>query len=155
MEATMSAGIEGRPQVPLTDYDNVGFDELISVYKQAYTEAGFRFKEQATREEKGVGGSNITRLVFEFSVPEYPKRKAAVASFVVIWPQSENRKCAPCSVHREIFGADFAAYDSAEWAIVQPKMDAADLEANTQIRNRLGKSLRPAPAYPSLPPRVN
>src|SRR4051812_11338563 len=65
VEGAMAVDMEGRPRVVPTDYDSVTPAELISVYRYAYTNAGFKVKQQTTRQEKGVGGRKITRLVFE------------------------------------------------------------------------------------------
>jgi hypothetical protein len=140
----MSAGAAGRPQVTTTDYDGVGCNEVLSVYKQAYAEAGFRFRRQTESKEQGAGGGTFTRMEFEYSSREHAGKKPAVTSFVFISSATNGEQRASCSVYRELFGAEPDAFTLEQWSALQPKMVSADHEATAHIKSKLGKSVPPA-----------
>lgn len=151
--AMISKEAEARPSVITTDYNNGSLRELIQVYKQAYSEAGFKFREQTIELENAPGGRNFTRLTFDFPVPGYPNRKNGIISFVIYSQGPIDRACAPCSLHIELYGLDYAEFKSAERVIVQHKMDSAAQKADAQIEKKLGKSIRSTPPLPQEPSR--
>lgn len=140
---TMSVGAEGRPQVTATEYDGVACIEVARVYKAAYVAAGFYLNQQATRHEEGAGGRTFTRLQFSFQNPKHANRKAGLVSFVLMSAES-NPETASCSVSREIFGIDSAAYSEEEWNQFHSRMLTADRKAVACVQDKLGKSVPPA-----------
>jgi hypothetical protein len=140
LPSAATIGSEGRPRVVPTDYDNIAPSELISVYRQAYVKAGFKVKRQSTRVEKGAGGRRITRLVFEYVISQEPVGKMGIVSYLMSAPASEG--CTPCSVFPELLGPDPTVVDPAVWTAIYQQTLAADLEANAEIKEKLGRSVR-------------
>lgn len=140
----MIGATEGRPLVACTDYENVSLDELVSAYKQAYTEAGFEFKKQTILKEAEREGRNI-ELIFEYPNPDYPQKGKGVVSFNIVLPTSANQNCTPCHVYPQVFGGGaLLQYDLLEYGEFMERLISADLKANEQIRKKLGKSARRA-----------
>lgn len=134
---------EGRPLVASTDYENVSLDELVSVYAQAYTEAGFEFKKQTILKAAGREDRKL-ELIFEYPNPDYPQKGKGVVSFNIV-SASASQNCTPCYVYPQVFGgAALLQYDSSEYGKFMERLMSADLKANEQIRKKLGKSARPA-----------
>lgn len=145
MGATMSTGVEGRPLVASADYENVSFDELISVYKKAYAEAGFELKEQTIIKREARDGKKTTSLIFEYPNTDHPRMAKGVVSFLVVSPQSASQNCTPCSVYPQVFGGGaLIQYDLEDYGRFMERMTAARARADEQIKMKLGKNASPA-----------
>ena len=131
-----------KPSIVPTNYDNVTFNELVSVYKQAYAEAGFAFKSQTTQNAKLPGRSNFTELVFEFANPDYPHRNKAVPIFKIMSTASGDQVCAPCSMYTVTLAGYLSGYDEQDYAAFGEKIIAAHRKALEQVRVKLGRSVQ-------------
>lgn len=125
-----------RPVTPTTEYHGITLDKLLSVFRRAYVDAGFRFKK------KRISKGGAVRLFFEFPIAEYSYGRAfAVLTFSS--SMSARGLCAPCSVHRESLGVpvDYAHYDGSAVNKAQSVVYAADARANAVVKAQLGKDL--------------
>lgn len=135
----MNAEATASREAPRVEYDNVKSTELLSVYKQAYAEAGFRLKKQTTRKERGA---EVINLEFEFPIPQHPRKKNGVVAFRIdIMHLAKSSNCW-CSVTRVDFSVPYEGYATTEeMRIAESAMDPADQKATAYIRRKLGKSL--------------
>ncbi len=119
---------------------NISYEELVSLYKKAYFEAGFKLK-QLWNEYDRIHDRNISALQLTFSVPEH-KKQQGVFEIIIISPSPPTQKCSPCEVRRERYRSFGADKGFSEWE----KMRSADYQARAQIRLELNKMIPPAPA---------
>lgn len=81
-------------------YEKISLDKLISVYRRAYENAGFRLTKRTSESFRmAVGGELIqrTHLYFEFSATKKLENSGAV--FIEIdLPSTDEQNCAPCEV---------------------------------------------------------
>ena len=73
------------------DFNNIGVEQLISVYKAAYIEFGYEFVEQEKQWDSTI-------LVFNFPNPDYPYKQKGYLSLRIGWQEGSKKKCTPCKV---------------------------------------------------------
>lgn len=133
----MSTDVIGRKMVIRVEYVRINYTELISVYMKAYRDAGFEFIDKRAFKDGSI------ELEFSFSIPEYKsKGKEGRVIFSFGAELLDNKICAPCSVHRMVYGLRWDAdYAAEEAVLIKARMDAADRIAAAYVRQKLGKSL--------------
>ena len=129
-----------RPGYPVTtDFNNIGVDQLISVYKAAYIEFGYEFVEQE-------GQWDTTVLVFNFPNPDYPYKQKGYLSLRIDWQEGSKKKCTPCKVSGEVFGGNLTDYYSSEERVtILRKMTVAEKQATAKIYDELRANVKLPP----------
>jgi hypothetical protein len=135
--APLTAGAQARPVVFSVDYSGIGFARLISIYKQAYADAGFTFGDETTE-----GGRYPGVLDFHITIPEFAGMPQGAARFSLIPRLDDDGICSPCSISRITLGVNSDDYGPGKAHITTARVAAADAKAVARIRLQLGKSLR-------------
>lgn len=135
--AALTAGAQARPVVYSVDYRGIAFSKLISIYKQAYEDAGFTFASETTE-----GGRKSGNLVFFFPIPQLTGVPQGAVRFSLRPSLDDDGICSPCSISRTSLGIFYNDYGPEETGIANAIVAAADAKAVTTIRQLLGTSLR-------------
>jgi hypothetical protein len=123
------------------NYDNVTDDEVISIYKDAYTKSGFNFFRQTKRrfaERKDV--AFITSLEFEFPIPNYPSKKNGYVIYAIWCGQWRDGSHSHCSVSLDTVFVGGKDYTDDEREIARAQLELAHSKAREIIKEKLGKS---------------
>ncbi len=120
------------------DFNNIGVDQLISVYKAAYIEFGYEFVGQEGQWDTAV-------LVFNFPNPDYPYKQKGYRSLRIDWQEGSKKKCTPCKVSGEVFGGNLIDYSPKEWEGLLRKMTVADKQAKAKIYDELRVNVKLPP----------
>jgi hypothetical protein len=130
-----------RPGYPVTtDFNNIGFEQLISVYKAAYIEFGYEFVEQEKLRTSTI-------LVFNFPNPDHPYKQKGYLSLEIDWQEGSKKKCTPCKVSGYVFGGDLTDYSPEEWEGLLRKMTVAEKQATAKIYDELRANVKLPPLY--------
>ena len=135
MFATADSMAAGKDKPPQVRYHNVSFNELIAVYRQAYSAAGLEFVG-LMRE-----GPTLTELVFE--LPRHERiqpETSSIRSFTIISSGKGDEICAPCTVYISRFVGDPRDYTAENFMALAAKLREADRLASAHIRAKLGKA---------------
>ena len=129
----------GKPVSRPIEYFDVSLTQLVDVYKEAYTAAGFEFREILMNPLKVPGRTNEIELIFDFTNPAAPHKTKALRTFRIVSSTAGDERCAPCSLYGFRGFGDLQDHSAEEHGVLVQKWMAAHRAANLEVIRRLGK----------------
>lgn len=138
----MNTSVQSRPVAEFPEYERISPDELIQVYRQAYSNARFVLKKERV-DQDNVKVSKF--LTFEFSVVVNSRLITGEIS-INIWWKNNSEACSPCVVsggalYKQVSGS----YDERE--VFMKKFYEACLKVDSEIQAKLGNNIKPRQPY--------
>ncbi|HVY24747.1 MAG TPA: hypothetical protein VG962_15485 [Steroidobacteraceae bacterium] len=118
-----------------TTFDGISCDDLMKIYKRAYTYVGFRFKN---KEPWSVG---MFLLNFNFPNTVHINKPAGIGGIRFSVPQERTE--VSCNVERYVMGipSDNDTYSIEEHDAFEERIFSASNEAEALVRKKVGKKV--------------
>jgi hypothetical protein len=121
-------------------YENMTENQLITVYKDAYTKSGFNFLKQVQRLSASTQPTFITNLEFELPIPNRADKAYGSLVFSVSCSQWKDGSHPSCAISFDTFYSYEKNYTNEEEINARANIRAAHLKACDVIKEKLGKS---------------